>query len=343
MRPLATAPHDPPSGPFCVLDAHPEPRSPLVFDSPHSGSQWPASATPPAVPPEALDTCWSAYVDALWAEAIGGSAPLLAAGFHRACIDPNRARDDIDPALLAETWPAAIVPCPSSHRGMGLIRRDALPGLPLYRAALSVQEVQHRIDQCYDPYHAALDRLISAAQARHGMCVHIVCLSMKSVGNAMNDDEGQARPDFVLSDLEGGSADPFLLRWMAAALGAMGHSVRVNRPYRGDELLRRHGRPGFGRHSVQIAVNRALYMHEAGCVRHGGYTRLLRHLAHFVRQLDAGLRAELRPRWRLSPPQLAQASAQAASPAGATLPPPCCAADRDRRAGAAHPCGWTVR
>ncbi|WP_395699432.1 N-formylglutamate amidohydrolase [Aquabacterium sp.] len=287
MKTLAAIVDSPPASPFCVLHAQPEPPSPLVFDSPHSGTHWPAGATPAAVPPDALDSCWSAYVDALWAE--------------------------------------AIVPCPSSHRGMGLIRRDALPGLPIYRAALSVQEVQRRIDQCYDPYHAALDRLIGAAQAHHGLCVHVVCLSMKSVGNAMNDDAGQPRPDFVLSDLNGGSAEPFLLRWMAAALGATGHSVRINRPYRGDELLRRHGQPALGRHSVQIAVNRALYMHEAGCVRHGGYARLLRHLAHFVRQLDAGLRAELRPASCLSRPPLAPLPGRAASPADATLPRPCCA------------------
>lgn len=272
---------------------------------PHCGAHWPAQGTPTIAPESALRTSWDAHLDALWAEAIAGDAPLLAARFHRAYIDANRARDDIDPELLSEAWPGDIVPCPTSHKGMGLIRRFALPGVPMYSQLLETADVQARITQCYDPYHAMLDKLIDNAQAQFGRCVHIVCLAMKSVGNAMNEDSGMARPDFVVSDQEGCSTDPFLLRWVAASLGALGHSVQLNHPYRGGELVRRHGQPGRGRHSLQIAINRALYMDEASCQRHAGYSRLVRHLARFVKQMDAGLMAELAPRRCITLPPLA--------------------------------------
>jgi N-formylglutamate deformylase len=275
-------------------------RLPLVFDSPHSWRQWPADGTPSAASEAAVTTSWDAFVDELWGEAIAGAAPLLAARFHRAYIDANRARDDIDPAMLAAPWPGPVAPGPLSRRGMGLIRRDALPGVPMYRHLLSIEDVGGRLQRCYDPYHARLAGLIEATRARFGLCVHIDCHSMKSRGNAMNEDEGALRPDMVVSDLDGQSADAFLVRWIAAALGELGYRVQINKPYRGGELLRRHGRPALGRHSVQIELNRALYMDEARFVRHAGAARLVRDLSRFVRQLAGGLDAELMP--RLQPP-----------------------------------------
>ncbi|WP_395699431.1 N-formylglutamate amidohydrolase [Aquabacterium sp.] len=292
--------------PYALIGDPSAAASPLVFDSPHSWRDWPADGTPTSAPASAVKTSWDAFVDELWAEALDGSAPLLAARFHRAYIDANRPRDDIDPALLAAPWPGPLNPGPTSRRGMGLIRRLALPGVPMYTHLLSVEDVSGRIERCYDPYHAKLAALVEAAHARFGMSVHVDCHSMKSTGNAMNVDSGAARPDIVVSDLEGRSADPFLVRWIAASLGSLGYRVQINHPYRGEELVRRHGRPASGRHSVQIEINRALYMDEARFMRHAGAARLVRDLASFVRQLAAGLSAEFLPRLQApldSPPQ----------------------------------------
>jgi N-formylglutamate deformylase len=170
----------------------------------------------------------------------------LSARFHRAYIDANRARDDIDPALLHEAWPGPLAPGATSRRGMGLIRRDALPGVPMYAQPLSVEDVRSRIERCYDPYHAQLADMVEAAHAAHGFSVHIDCHSMKSVGNAMNEDDGAPRPDFVVSDLHGRCADARLRDWVVQALRASGCSVGVNDPYRGGELVRRHVRPAVG-------------------------------------------------------------------------------------------------
>ena len=82
--------------------------SPLVFDSPHSWRDWPASGTAPLAPPEAVWTGWDAWIDELWATAAQGRAPVLAARFQRAFIDANRARDDIDASLLASPWPEPL-------------------------------------------------------------------------------------------------------------------------------------------------------------------------------------------------------------------------------------------
>ncbi len=240
-------------------------------------------------------TGWDAWVDELWATAAQGRAPVLAARFQRAFIDANRARDDIDASLLASPWPEPLAPSAACGRGMGLIRRLVLPGVPLYAQPLPVDEVRARITDYYDPYHQALEGLISAAHAAFGLCVHIDCHSMKSVGNGMNVDAGKARPDMVVSNLAGQTSDPFLLRWVVQHLSSLGYRVQANHPYQGAELVRRHGRPALGRHSLQIEINRALYMNEARFERHDGFERLARDLGTLVAALDDGLRLTLYP------------------------------------------------
>lgn len=291
---LLTSPAAAPLAFYLVGDAPPG-DSPLVFDSPHSWREWPAGGTPTEAPPEALATGWDAWIDELWANAAGGRAPVLAARFHRAFIDANRARDDIDPAQLEGPWPEPLRPSDACRRGMGLIRQLALPEVPMYRGPLPVAEVRERIASYYDPYHQALEGLVNAAHAAFGLSVHIDCHSMKSVGNQMNIDAGQGRPDMVVSDLDGQTCDPFLLRWVATHLRGLGYRVQVNHPYRGAELVRRHGRPAQGRHSLQIEINRALYMDEARLERHAGFDRLASDLSTLVAALDDGLRVNLYP------------------------------------------------
>ena len=48
-------------------------------------------------------------------------------------------------------------------------------------------------------------------------------------------------------------------RW----LPAQGLRVQRNQPYAGGFTTQRYGRPGVGRHALQIEINRALYMDEA--------------------------------------------------------------------------------
>ena len=284
--------------PLAVIAPPSAEASALVFDSPHSWPHWPADV-PTIAPPEALRTSCDAWIDELWAGAIDGRAPLLAARFHRSYIDANRASDDIDPALLAGPWPGPLNPGDRSRRGFGLLRRLALPGVPVYAQPLSVRDVQRRLEHFYRPYHDRLAELIDAAAERHGAVLHVNCHSMKSVGTAMNEDAGRPRPDIVLSDLDGRSAGPGILECMAVPLRECGYRVQLNDPYRGEEILRRHGRPALGRHSVQIELKRSLYMDEQQFVRHEGFRHLIADLrgcfGRWEREFGAMAHAGRRP------------------------------------------------
>jgi N-formylglutamate deformylase len=263
-----------------------EQHAPIVVDSPHSGTIYPFN-TGIVAPSQALKTTWDAFVDELWEGAPGVGAPLLAARFPRAYIDPNRSPADIDDTLLDEPWPSPLAPSAACKRGMGLIRLNALPGVPMYEGKLSAREIRHRLDQYYLPYHAVLKAQIDTAVERFGKVWHINCHSMKSVGNAMNVDNGAMRPDIVVSDRNGTSASSEFTEWVASSFDAKGYKVMINTPYQGGHIVTEYGDPHRGRHSVQIEIKRGIYMDEKAFEKNDGFADLQRDISRFLGELAA--------------------------------------------------------
>jgi N-formylglutamate deformylase len=270
----------------------------LLVDSPHSGFEWPADFRP-AAPREAILTTWDAFVDELWAAVPDAGGTLLVARFPRAYADANRAESDLDSSLLGEPWPQPLAPSAYTRRGMGLIRRHALPGVPMYDRPLTVAEVRRRIQAYYRPYRETLARRLDALHARFGAVLHVNAHSMKSMGNAMNLDAGALRPDVVVSDRLGTTADPDLTNELAEWFRQRGFTARVNEPYQGGDIVAASGRPAERRHSVQIELNRAVYMDEAAFERGTGFealravlTELAAHLAR--RAVDLAAAGEAR-------------------------------------------------
>lgn len=264
--------------------------SPLVVDSPHSWCDYPADFAPSARREDLL-TSWDAFVDELFGSAVGLGATMVRARFPRFYLDVNRARDDVDTGLIEGVWPEPANPTKRSAVGMGLIRRLALPGIPVYADKLSVEAVQNRIKTCYDPYMAALGDLIEQTHRRFGLVVHLDCHSMKSRGNAMNDDPGCARPDIVVSDRDGATSAPEFTDLVARLFREAGYSVGINDPYKGGELVSRFSDPAAGRHSIQIELNRALYMDEGQFVRKSpGFEKLKGNIGDILGEMSGYLR-----------------------------------------------------
>ncbi|MEC7649760.1 MAG: N-formylglutamate amidohydrolase, partial [Pseudomonadota bacterium] len=72
------------------------------------------------------------------------------------------------------------------------------------------------------------------------------------------------------------------LNVVGTTLKNFGYRVRINDPYKGVEIVRRHGRPDLGRNSLQIEINRALYMNEGTFERKPYYATLKSHMAKLV-------------------------------------------------------------
>jgi len=265
---------------------------PLLLDSPHSGELYPDDfdhAPPRDVVRQAEDT----HVARLYARAPALGAALLEAHFPRAYIDANRSLDDIDPELLADAWREPLAPGRKTAQGIGLVWRLARDGRPMYGRRLAAAELAARIDRWYRPYHAALDAELDRLHRAYGAVWLLDCHSMPAVGDERSDDPGRERADFVLGDRDGTTCAPEFTAFVAATLGGMGYRVAVNDPYKGVEIVRRHGRPAERRHSLQVEVKRTLYMDEATLVPNEGYARLEADLARLVAAVGTHVRGRL--------------------------------------------------
>ena len=247
---------------------------PLVLDSPHSGTRIPADFGA-ALADSDLREGEDCYIDALYLPAAERGIPLLAAQFPRTYLDPNRHAADIDPDLLDAPWPDALVPSGKARIGKALVWRTLDDGRPIYNRKLGVDELRQRIARFHAPYHAALRGLLEAAHARHGQVFHINCHSMNAVSGTMGEGgAGQRRADVVLGDRDGSTCAPAFTAFVRNHLAALGYEVKVNDPFKGVELVRAFADPAAGFHSLQLEVNKRLYMDEATLEKHDGFSRL---------------------------------------------------------------------
>jgi N-formylglutamate deformylase len=246
--------------------SRPDQGLPLIFDSPHSGTDYPDDFGY-ACDFGALEMAEDKFVDDLFAAAPAYGATLLSAHFPRSYIDANRCETDVDPELLAGLWPEEITPSARSDAGIGLIRRLVRPGLPVYSRSLSIEEVQRRIETYYRPYHDTLGRLMDEAHYRHGQVWHVNCHSMPPqsafAGSASMFRAYPAQnADFVLGDRDGTSCSLDFTHALRDHLRHQGYKVAINDPYKGVELVARYSDPARGRHSIQIEICKSLYLEE---------------------------------------------------------------------------------
>lgn len=237
---------------------------PLVFASPHSGDEYPAAFVSAArLDPVALRRSEDAFVDRIFAAAPRFGAPLLRARFPRAYVDPNREPFELDPTMFADRLPEYVnVRSPRVAAGLGTVARVVTNGAEIYRDKLDFAEVLQRLQAHYFPYHHALQQLLDATRARFGCYLLIDCHSMPSIGGPMDADPGLRRLDIVLGDCYGTSCAPQITALAESALKEQGLRVRRNIPYAGGYTTRHYCRPADGLHTLQIEVNRCLYLDE---------------------------------------------------------------------------------
>lgn len=258
---------------------------PLVFDSPHSGSIYPADFNH-AIDRMTLRRSEDAHVEELFMPAVREGAVLVHALFPRCYVDPNRNSDDIDVSMIDGTWNSPVNPTfKTLQRGVGLIWKDMKAFGPVYDRKLTAEEIRKRIDTCWTPYHDTLKSTLDRLHDAHGHVLHVNCHSMASMGDRTTEDGEVPRPDFVIGDRDGSTCAPALTDCVVETLRDLGYTVAINDPYKGFELVRRHGRPSEGRHSIQIEINRKLYMEEATLSKVEGFLQLEQNLTVLARNL----------------------------------------------------------
>jgi N-formylglutamate amidohydrolase len=240
----------------------PEPQvAPFVLCSPHSGRVYPrAFLDLSRLSPLSLRKSEDCFVDELFMPVAAEGVPLIAARFPRAFLDVNREPYELDPELFVEPLPDyANTQSVRVAGGLGTIARIVADGEEIYRTKLPLAFGLERVEQLYIPFHAALAELIETTRRRFGYAILIDCHSMPSASMA---PAGGPRPDIVLGDRFGASADCKITRFLKDLLAGLGYEVQMNRPYAGGYITEHYGRPARDVHAVQIEINRGLYLNE---------------------------------------------------------------------------------
>lgn len=260
---------------------------PLVLDSPHSGTDYPGDFRP-AVALDILREAEDAFVDELFAGGPALGATLIVAHFPRSYIDPNRSLLDIDASLMDAPWPGPAIPSRKTDLGIGLIWRLLDSGEAIYARKLSVEEVKQRIVRYHQPYQRAVKDALDAAHEHFGAVWHLNCHSMPALSGQISEEgPGKPRADFVLGDRDGSTCAPEFTALVAETLRGMGYAVKINDPYKGVELVRAFSDPADQRHSLQVEVNRRLYMDERARTKSAGFGALKRDIDAMLARVAA--------------------------------------------------------
>ena len=104
---------------------------------------------------------------------------------------------------------------------------------------------------------------------------------------------GTSRADIVVGNRDGASADSRFTALIVDSFQALGYNVSLNYPYKGGYLTQCFANRQQQRHSVQIEINRQLYMDEATFRPHQGFAQLQQHLMQISATLADFVMAEL--------------------------------------------------
>lgn len=236
-----------------------QPASPVVLSVPHAGRDYSkALLRASRLPVRKLEALEDRLVDRLIWRALGTGAVAVIARAPRAEIDLNRDEREVDPAMIVPPPPAAnLLQSQRTRGGLGLVPSRITGVGPVWLHRLSAAELARRIETIHRPYHAALAMALEAARAAFGIAILLDCHSMPP--RSEGDDK---EATIVFGDRHGASIAPDLLDAAVGAAQQEGFRTALNLPYAGGYITARHGRPAANIHSLQIEIDRSLYLAE---------------------------------------------------------------------------------
>ena len=269
-------------------------RAPLLFNSPHSGRVYPhefllASRLDLATLRRSEDS----FVDELIAGVVGCGYPLVRAHFPRCFVDVNREPYELDPRMFDGRLPSfANTRSMRVAGGLGTVARVVGDAQEIYDQRIPVEDALRRIEGLYKPYHRALRKLVTRVHRDFGTTVLVDCHSMPSTAGPKDE---RPRADIVIGDRYGTSCVGVVADTIEITLRELGYAVSRNKPYAGGFITEHYGNPAAGLHTVQLEINRGLYMDERRFERSKAFTTIARDLEIVCDRLNEIAFQELRP------------------------------------------------
>ena len=235
-------------------------QSGIVIASPHSGRNYKSSVNEQSIlDPITLRSSEDAFVDELMDFAPDLGIPLICSEIPRAFVDLNRARDELDSAIIEGIKPNGQNPRVIS--GLGVIPRVVANGKEIYSGKLSKEAAFERLEKFWDPYHSKLSELLDRAYRQFGYSILIDAHSMPHEA-ILNASTGFHTSQLVLGDRYGASCSPDIVNNLSMLISKNGLHASRNIPFSGAYIVQKYGRPELNRHAIQLEIDRSMYMDE---------------------------------------------------------------------------------
>jgi N-formylglutamate amidohydrolase len=231
----------------------------LLVTIPHSGEAVPPEASWLKNLPEEILMCdVDRFVDRLYSQALLTlRLPSVIARWHRYSGDLNRLPEDVDASTVHGSAN------PSGKFSRGFLWAITTTGERLMPGPVDRDVWSTLVEKYYEPFHGEIRERIQDLRSQGAAEIyHIDAHSMPSVGTKEHRDPGERRADFVISDQVGKSCRPEFLKLVTEAYEAQGFRIKINWPYIGGRITEMYGRPSQGHHTIQVEMNRSLYMDE---------------------------------------------------------------------------------
>jgi N-formylglutamate amidohydrolase len=233
--------------------------TPFFVTIPHSGEKVPDFCHwLQGLPEETLMCDVDRYVDRLYEPTLQSlKIPFIKTEWHRYAADLNRIPEDVDStSVIGNTTKAG-----THNRGFHWVVTTT--GIPLMKEPMPLDQHQNLVQLIYEPFHQQVRSQFQNFEAQGAKQVfHIDAHSMPSMGTKMHKDPGERRADIVVSDCLGKSSRSDFVDLVIAAYVRAGFKVGYNWPYVGGRVSEQYGKPNIGHHTVQVEMNRSLYMDE---------------------------------------------------------------------------------
>ena len=255
---------------------------PVLLSIPHSGRNYPPALVDLARGgAAALESLEDPLVDRLAWRALAAGCGAVVAQAPRAAVDCNRAEDELDPSIIS-----GVPRGPMSARargGLGVVPARTQAHGSLWRAPISLPELERRLAEAHRPYHQAVADALAALVERFGCALLLDCHSMPPPPDGI--------AEVVIGDRRGRTAAHWLSQDALAIVRGCGFSAGLNDPFAGGHVIARHARPGRGVHGLQIEIDRSCYLDPALRSPGAGFDRSAALLEQLAVELGEALLA----------------------------------------------------
>jgi len=254
-------------------------NSSLILSSPHSGNYYPKEfLLLSQVDIKELSQNEDSLVDLLLNKPLENQNVLLKAKWSRSVVDVNRSindftKQDFKPPIKN------LIPSPTKYARSGLGVIPSRSGLndKIYKSSISGLTASKWLEQAWKSYHSNLNMLL---QKSHEKFDHYILFDFHSMPSSINNKHKD--PDIVLGDCHGRTIEPKIINFIEEYFVDNGLTVNRNTPYSGGYITEYYGKPIKNSHSVQIEINRSLYLNEKTRNKNSNFENCRNLLINFI-------------------------------------------------------------